>query len=264
MGLSPKKGPMIPCKACSVRKEGWLGINKHVYEIKKVTRAGKRIFSVLATIKEPQDSGITITNRNWQIVVDQYTAYKESQFYSTKSDFVEPMCKKFSKWKNNRKPISYNRLNNAPENKVLMKITNDLQWKLGIITKYTSKGMPQRNQLSKLGFADVTGKERAIMVVANLPKEIKYKLCKECFNCAKYFSNLAVMTINGQTATRYKHFHEAKPHCAKHFRIWGEAGTVSMGKNRKVGKRGTHMIFISYAKNHAKTVIICTILILGM
>ena len=58
-------------------------------------RAVKRIFSDLATIKTPQDSGITITNKHWHIVVDQYTGNKEVECYSTKSDFVEPMCKKF-------------------------------------------------------------------------------------------------------------------------------------------------------------------------
>ena len=46
----------------------------------------------------------------------------------------------------------------------------------GIIAKYTSKGMPQRNQLTKLGVPDVAGKARALMIQANLPKEIKYKL----------------------------------------------------------------------------------------
>ena len=32
-------------------------------------------------IKAPQDSGITITNKNWHIVVDQYTGYKKSEFF---------------------------------------------------------------------------------------------------------------------------------------------------------------------------------------
>ena len=47
------------------------------------------------------------------------------------------------------------------------------------------------------------------------------------------------------------HFYEAKPCYAKHLSVWGEAGTVSTGKSRKVGNRGTSMIFIGYAKNHA-------------
>ena len=84
-------------------------------------------------------------------------------------------------------------------------------------------------------FADIASKARAMMVHANLPVEIKYKLSKECFNCATYLSNLAVVMLNRKTATRNEYFHEAKLCYAKHLRIWGEAGTVSMGKNIKVG-----------------------------
>ena len=159
--------------------------------------------------------------------------YKELEFYCTKSDFVEPMCKKFSEWKNNGKPVTYIRHDNALENKVLIKIANDLQWKLHIMMEYTGKSMPQRNQLAKLGFAGIAGKARAMMVQANLPEQIKYKLCKQCFNCATYLSNLVVMMLNRKTATRYEHFHKAKPHYAKHLRIWEEAGTLSTGEMEK-------------------------------
>ena len=85
----------------------------------------------------PQDSGITITN------------YKESEPYSTKSDFVELMCKKFSKWKNDEKTISYIRHNNSLENKVLIKIAKDSQWKLGIIMVYTGKSYDGTGKLAR-------------------------------------------------------------------------------------------------------------------
>ena len=70
LGFSLKKGLMIPCKACSVRKAKQLSINKHVDDSKKATRAGKRTLSDLAISKALQDMGITITNKNWHIVVD--------------------------------------------------------------------------------------------------------------------------------------------------------------------------------------------------
>ena len=69
----------MPCKAYSIRKMRQLVVNKHVDDSKKATRAGKRKFSNFATIKAPQDSGITITNRNWHIVVNQYMGYKEME-----------------------------------------------------------------------------------------------------------------------------------------------------------------------------------------
>ena len=58
----------------------------------------------------------------------------------------------------------------------MIKIANYTKWKLGITVEYTGKGMPQRNQLAKLGFADIAGKTRAMMIQAYLPEEIKYKL----------------------------------------------------------------------------------------
>ena len=42
--------------------------------------------------------------------------------------------------KNNGKPVTYIRHDNAPENKVLMKTANDSQWKLGVTADYTGKG----------------------------------------------------------------------------------------------------------------------------
>ena len=86
----------MPCEACSVGKARQLVINKHLDDSKKAMRAGKRIFLALAMIKSPQDSGITITNKNWHIIVGQYTGYEESECYSIMSDFMEPTCKKFS------------------------------------------------------------------------------------------------------------------------------------------------------------------------
>ena len=71
------KGPMMPCKTQSIGKARPLVVNKHVDNHKKATRASERIFSDSATIKAPQDSGMTITNRNWHIIVDQYDGYKE-------------------------------------------------------------------------------------------------------------------------------------------------------------------------------------------
>ena len=65
--------------------------------------------------------------------MDQYTGYKELEFDSTNSDFMEWTCKKINEWKNSGKPVSYIRHDYALENKVMMKIANDLQWKLGVI-----------------------------------------------------------------------------------------------------------------------------------
>ena len=83
----------------------------------------------------------------------------------------------------------YIRHKHVQEDKVLVKIANDLQWKLSVTMEYNGKGTPKRNQLAKLRLSDIAGKARAIMVQANMPEEIKFKLYKECFNCTTYLSN---------------------------------------------------------------------------
>ena len=55
------------------QKAKQLAINKYMDDSKKAMRADKRIFSDLATIKAQQDSGITIPNKNWHIVLDHDT-----------------------------------------------------------------------------------------------------------------------------------------------------------------------------------------------
>ena len=108
-------------------------------------------------------------------------------------------------------------------------------------------------QLAELGLADITGKAKAMIVQANFPEEIKYKLCKKCY-CAMHLSNLAVVTLHGKTDTSYKPFNEEKPHNSKNLKIWGEAVTVSMGKNGKVG-RGIPMFLLVMPRFMPGTVI---------
>ena len=76
-------------------------------------------------------------------MVDQYTGYKELEFYITKSDLVEPTCKKFSEWKNNVKQVMCIRHDNALKSEVLIKIANHSKWKIGIAVDCTGKGTPE-------------------------------------------------------------------------------------------------------------------------
>ncbi len=36
----------------------------------------------------------------------------------------------------------------------------------------------------------------------------------------------------------------------QHIRIWGEAGRIKIGKDRKVGDRGVTCMFVGYTSNH--------------
>ena len=54
----------------------------------------------------------------------------------------------------------YMRHDKAPKNRGLIKIENDLEWKLGVAIECTRKGVPPRNPLAKVGFAVIAGKAR--------------------------------------------------------------------------------------------------------
>ena len=55
----------------------------------------------------------------------------------------------------------------------MIKVANDLQWRLDVIVKYTGNGMPQRNWIAKLGLTDVTGKTRAVQVSVIAQENLK-------------------------------------------------------------------------------------------
>lgn len=64
---------------------------------------------------------------------------------------------------------------------------------------------------------------------------------------------LAVVTINGITATRYRHQMSFEPGWVKYLHVWGEAGTVSLKgkKHLNIKNKGTTMMFVWYPDNHS-------------
>ena len=82
--------------------------------------------------------------------MDQYTEYKESDFSSTKSDFMELMCKNLASGL--IMDIGYDTAGTIMHQRIkFLKFMNDLQWKLSVIMEYSGKDIPQRSQLAKLG-----------------------------------------------------------------------------------------------------------------
>jgi hypothetical protein len=72
-------------------------------------------------------------------------------------------------------------------------------------------------------------KGRAIMVAANIPMELRYKIYKEAFKMAMLLDGLMIVEINGVKTTRYKHFFGENPNFSNCLRTWwGEARTVTL------------------------------------
>ncbi len=67
-----------------------------------------------------------------------------------------------------------------------------------------------------------------------------------------HLRNLQVVEQNRNTLTWYKHFYGEAPKYAIKLQEFGEAGTVKMGKDGKLGDRGIPMIFVGYALDHSQ------------
>ena len=59
-----------------------------------------------------------------------------------------------------------------------------------------------------------------------------------------------MITLDGVTKSRVEHYCGKLPSFASHLKTFGEAGTVTTGKDGKVGNRGVTMIFVGYADKH--------------
>jgi hypothetical protein len=245
------KGTMNVCEACTVAKSKQKNVAK-VSDHVKATGDVSRMFLDISSIKEIKD-GPKVTNPNWRLMVEERTGLKFSNFYATKNGMIEPTCEQLHKLKLDGKAVKFMRLDNAGENQLLQKRSDSKDWKLNIKFEFTARDTPQQNHLAELGFAHLASKGRAMMISANIPLTLRYKLFKEAFKTATLLDGLMAVTLEGVTATRYKHYMGENPDYAYHLRTWGEAGTVKTKTlaTPKIGDRGVQCMFVGYAADHA-------------
>ncbi len=210
-GWQLKVGEMKPCEACSVAKAWQANVNKVCASASKATEAGERIFLDLTTITAPDTVDVVLRKTVWHMIVDQYTGYKASAFFSRKNEYLEPLCQTLLEWEQQGLTVKYVRHDDAGENKAFIKIANGPKWRLHIVPEFTGAGTPQRNQLVELGFTSVSAQARAMLSRANLPLQIQYLLCCEALSTATHLSNLQVIELDGNTLTRYEHFYGEAP-----------------------------------------------------
>ena len=85
---------------------------------------------------------------------------------------------------------------------------------------------------------------------ANMPKNMKFLLFGEAVKTATKLDWLTVMTLDGVTKSRVEHYCGKVPRFASYLKTFGEAGTVTIGKDGKVGSRGVTIFFVGYADKH--------------
>ena len=87
---------------------------------------------------------------------------------------VTPTCKLFQKWKDEAKPVKLLRMDKAGENVKLVKTLNNNHWKLYPTIEWTARDTPQQNHSVEVRFATLYRRGRAMMIEANVPKELKH------------------------------------------------------------------------------------------
>ena len=66
-----------------------------------------QVYLDISTVKKPKNLNELkrVTQPNWQIIVDEYTGLKITDFFQTKKGMIEPTFEKFNLWKQHSKPI---------------------------------------------------------------------------------------------------------------------------------------------------------------
>lgn len=254
LGWELVPGALGPCEACAAGKGKQKNVPKNYSDDDKkpIPADENRVFLDLATLKRRKGDP-KATKPNWRIMVTEREQLKFSDFFKTKDGMVEPTCVQLNLWKQAGKGVSHMRLDNAGENKKLQNRSNSKDWKLGISFEETARDTPQQNSLAEKGFSTIACRGRAMMNIANVPKEVRFILWIKAFDTAGKLDGLVQIEIDGVTQSRYKHWTGKDPVWANHLRTWGEAGTVKVSSKMtpKVLDRGIQCMFVGYPNNHA-------------
>ena len=87
---------------------------------------------------------------------------------------------------------------------------------------------------------------------ANVPKDMKIKLCKSAFSCATKVDGLTVVERDGKKDTRSKLWCGKNPLWVNNMKAWGEAGTCKIAdKSGAVIDKGTTCMFVDCSDGQA-------------
>eukprot|EP00977_Amphora_coffeiformis_P005907 scaffold1252_cov154-Amphora_coffeaeformis.AAC.1 len=251
LGWTITRGSLNKCESCAIGKAKQKNVK--VNEPKeKSHEVNGRVFLDMSRIVGP-NAEVQPKRPNWCIVVDQMTGKKDSAFYETKSDMVEPTCRKMKAWEEQGKPVKIIRMDNGGENKKLVKRLNSPEWKMYPTIEYTARDTPQHNHMAEVGLSTLYGRGRAMMSYANIPNDWKPIVAPKAFETASDLDGLVPVEVNGKVQPRDIHYNKRLPMFAYHLRTWGEAGVVKVktSTSPKLSDRGVTCMFVGYAKDHA-------------
>jgi hypothetical protein len=213
IGYELKKGGLTKCGACAEAKAKQRSVLKRTEIVsvevtpkKLAERVNERIHLDIQSVKAPPNTDVTITKPNWRIMVDERTEMKWTDFFEAKNDMIEKTCETFYRWKHDNKPVKYVRCDNAGENKGLEDRLKSATWKLAVDFEWTARATPQQNSLAEVAFTTLGNRGRAMMIAANVPYALRFKLYKEAYSCATLLDGLVLKTLGDVIQTRVEHW----------------------------------------------------------
>jgi hypothetical protein len=121
------------------------------------------------------------------------------------------------------------------------------------VVEWTARDTPQQNSPVEVAFSTLSGRARAMLQDANIPKELRKILMPEAIKTATYLDGLIPQEIDGVVKTRYEHQLGSNPPFARSLMIWGEAGTVTIKPRNfqpKQTARAVTCVMIGYSPEH--------------
>ena len=222
-------GSPTPCMDCAATKAKQKAVPKETKD-PPLKDGDIRAYLDISSLK--QKVGMpTVTKPHWRmIVVDKTVQLKLSDFYAKKSDMVEPTCEKIHKWISQGNKLTNLRMDNAGENTALAKgmLSKDWPALAKIKVEFTARDTPQQNSIAERGLASMTDRGRAMIIAANVPYKIRFKIWRWAMKTATLLDGLMVVEVNNKSLTRYEHLIGEIPAFASQLRTWGEAGTVKI------------------------------------
>jgi hypothetical protein len=246
--VSPGNAKELVCQACNEVEAKQKAVPSES-NAEKATEPNGRLYHDLSTVKAPVEAGVVINKPVWDILTDERTLMRFTTLHKTKDAIIEAVpvfLKRLEKQAG--KKIKALRQDNAGENKAMERELTKHQLECEV--EYTAARTPQQNSLAETGFTVIAAKARVMQNHANLPSSIKYLLFGEAVKTATKLDWMVVTTLDGVSKSRVKHYCGKLPSFASYLKTFGEAGTVTTGKDGKVGNRGVTLIFVGYADKH--------------
>ena len=189
LGLELTRGTLPLCAACAAGKAKQKNAPTKSDHVRSNDPYG-RIYFDIATAKKIKDRP-KVSKPKWQIMADEKTNLKFSDFHQTKNGMVEPTCEQLNKWKQAGRPVKFIWLDNAGENKLLLETyAESMAWKFDIQFEFTARDTPQQNHYAEFGFTVLANKGRAFMHRANIPLLMRYKIWREAFKTVTLLDGL--------------------------------------------------------------------------